>query len=314
MTAPLRQLIQRVERRLSRSEPELQLSFGNLYILPSGFGGLWLLATAVLYLMGINTSSNGPLLLAFLCTGLFLLSLFLTQFNLQGLRLKTANPAPGFAGQSIPYPIRLESRCERHFLRLQFQRQPLLLQPAVTAGLSRLDPCWRPPCRGLQRPGRLKLYSKAPLGLFVCWSYWEPPEPQLIFPRAVPGPVQEQWISSREAQRQSLAQARSGGSEDFLELAPHRREEGLQRVAWKQVARGRGWLAKRFETESESQLELALDPLIPMEQGLEHLCARILELDQQQQAFALRLPGGRTLSHGRGKNHTQAALSALALI
>ena len=314
MRATLRPLIHRLERRLSRRDAQLQLSHRNLYILPTGFGGLWLLGTGVLYFLGINTSSNGPLLLAFLCKGLFLLTLFLTQFNLQGLRLDTGTPSPGFAGGSVAYPLRLKSSNERHSLRLQFRGQTLLFQPALAAGWNRLEPQWHPAKRGLQRPGRLKIYSKAPMGLFVCWSYWDPPEPQLIYPAPLPGPVLECWSSSREAPHQSALQARNDGSDDFLELLPHRREEGLQRVAWKQVARGRGWLVKRFETDAERQLELALDPQIPMEQGLSHLCARILELQRQQQGFALRLPGGRRVDYGYGKVHTQAALSALALI
>ena len=152
------------------------------------------------------------------------------------------------------------------------------------------------------------------MGLFVCWSHWEPPEPQLIYPAPLPGPVLERWISSRDSQHQSSSKVRDGGSDDFLELSPHRREEGLRRVAWKQVARGRGWLAKRFETDAEAQLELALDPQIPMEQGLSHLCARILELQREHQGFALRLHGGHSVAYGHGKAHTKAALSALALI
>lgn len=308
------QLRNRVERRLSRRSPELTLSLGNLYILPTSFGGLWLLGTAVLYLLGINTSSNGPLLLAFLCTGLFLLSLFLTQFNLQGLILRVASPPPGFAGDLVAYPITLISRSERHLLRMHFREQPLQLQSLIPAGNSLSQPQWRPAQRGLLQPGRLKLYSKAPLGLFVCWSYWEPPEPQLIYPAAVTGPVLEQRCPAGPSHQASIEQGRSGGSEDFRELTPHRREEGMQRVAWKQLARGHGWLAKRFEADSDSELVVALDPQISLEKGLEHLCARILELDQQQAAFALQLPNGKQLSHGQGKSHTEAALRALALL
>ena len=150
------------------------------------------------------------------------------------------------------------------------------------------------------------------MGLFVCWSHWEPPEPQLIYPAHLPGPVLERWISSRDSQRQSSSKVRDGGSDDFLELSPHRREEGLQRVAWKQVARGRGWLAKRFETDAEAQLELALDPLIPMEQGLSHLCARILEL-QREHWFGPCASQWAGVAYGHGKAH-KAALSALALM
>ena len=313
MRRRLQQLRQRVERRLSRQNPQLQLSLRNLYILPSGFGGLWLLGTAVLYLLGINSSSNGPLLLAFLSTGLFLLSLFLTQFNLQGLELCIAEPAPGFAGDLIPYPIQLRSRSERHLLRLAFSGEPLLLQPLVPTGLSCVSPLWRPTQRGLQLPGRLKLYSKAPLGLFVCWSYWQPPQPQLIYPAAVPGPVVERWIPQQEQQLASSGAMQAGGSDEFRELSAHRPEEGLQRVAWKQLARGRGWLAKRFEAEAASQLQLSADPLLPRDTALEHICARVLELNRQQQPFSLLLPDGRQLAHGHGRSHLEAALRTLAL-
>ena len=314
MRAQLRQWRQQVERRLSRNGERLRLSLGNLYILPSGFGGLWLLGTAVLYLLGINSSSNGPLLLAFLCTGLFLLSLFLTQFNLQGLELAIADPAPGFAGELLAYPIQLRSRSECHLLRLGFHGQPLLLQPLVPSGISLAQPLWRPSQRGLQQPGRLKLYSKAPLGLFVCWSYWQPPQPQLIYPAAVPGPVIERWLPLQEQHAASQGAMEADGSDDFRELTPHRPEEGLQRVAWKQLARGRGWLAKRFEAEATSQLQLSADPQLPLDTALEHLCARVLELSQRNEPFGLLLPDGRRLPHGQGRAHTEAALRALALI
>jgi uncharacterized protein (DUF58 family) len=314
MRAQLRQWRNQVERRLSRNGERLRLSLGNLYILPSGFGGLWLLGTAVLYLLGINSSSNSPLLLAFLCTGLFLLSLFLTQFNLQGLELAVADPAPGFAGEALPYPIQLRSQCERHLLRLAFRGQPLLLQPLVPSGISLAQPLWRPSQRGLQAPGRLKLYSKAPLGLFVCWSYWQPPLPQLIYPAPVAGPVIERWLPLQEQHATIQGAMDAGGSDDFRELSPHRPEEGLQRVAWKQLARGRGWLAKRFEAEATSQLQLSADPNLPLDTALEHLCARVLELSQHNQPFSLLLPHGRAVAYGQGRAHTDAALRALALV
>jgi uncharacterized protein (DUF58 family) len=296
-----------------KAGPQLRLSLRNLYILPSGFGGLWMLGTAVLYLLGINSSSNGPLLLAFLCTGLFLLSLFLTQFNLQGLELAIAEPMPGFAGELIAYPIELRSRSERHLLRLAFRGQPLLLHALVPSGISLVAPQWRPARRGLQQPGRLKLYSKAPIGLFVCWSTWHPPQPQLIYPAAVSGPVVERWLPLLEQQLTASTGLDARGSEDFRELSPHRPEEGLQRVAWKQLARGRGWLAKRFEAEAASQLQLSADPQLPREAALEHLCARVLELGRLNQPFALLLPDGRQIAHGQGRGHTEDALRALAL-
>ena len=308
----IQKLRERLEQRLSRQGPQLRLSLRNLYILPSGFGALWLLGSAVLYLIGINSGSNGPLLLAFLCTGLFLLSMFLTQFNLQGLELKVDEPPTGFAGELIPYPLQLNSRSERFSLRLRFRQQPLLVQALIPIGTSRAAPCWRPGQRGLHTPGRLTLYSKAPLGLFVCWSHWQPPQPQLIYPRAVPGPILEHWRPLQQQPSTNDTAERSAFAEDFRDLSPHRPEEGLQRVAWKQLARGRGWLAKRFDSNAPRQRVLSPDPRVVPEQALEHLTARVEELSQQGEAFALELPGCR-LPQGVGRKHRAAALRALAL-
>ena len=308
----LRSLRERIETRLSGGTPSQRLGFNNLYIVPNAFGGLWLAGTVVLYLVGINTSSNGPLLLAFLCTGLFLLTLFLTQANLQGLELAIATPAPGFAGELVPYGIQLRSARQRYLLRLRFRGQPLSLQALVSPGTSLVQLQWQPSQRGLQCPGRLQVYAKAPLGLFTCWCYWQPPQPQLIYPSRVPGPVLE-TLRPLPMGSISTATISTGGSDDLHDLAPHRPEDGLQRVAWKQLARGRGWQTKRFERQVEQERLLAMHPNTDPERALQHLCARVLELSHQGQAFALQLPGFQ-LSQGSGSRHRDAALQALAQV
>ena len=305
-------LRKRLKQRLTREGRQLTLSMRKLYILPSAFGGLWLLGIAVLYLIGINSNSNGPLLLAFLCSGLFLLSMFLTQFNLQGLELSIAAVDAGFAGELVPYPICLQSRHERYGLRLVFSHQPLMVQPLVPIGISLAQPCWQPSRRGLQTPGRLKIFSRAPLGLFVCWSYWLPTQQQLIYPKAVSGPVIEQWRPWQQEHQTTSHTNHTSGIDDFQELRPHRPEEGLQRVAWKQLAGGRGWLTKRFSAAAASQRVLKLDPQLPFETALEHLTDRVMKLCQSDQPFAMELPGCN-LPHGRGRQHRDAALQALAL-
>jgi hypothetical protein len=56
---------------LSVGGAELTLQRRNLYILPSGFGWLWLCGSAVLYVVGINSRSNGPVLLSHLLLSFF---------------------------------------------------------------------------------------------------------------------------------------------------------------------------------------------------------------------------------------------------
>jgi len=88
---------------------QVRLRMRNLYILPTRFGWLWLAGTVLLQVIGVQMQSNGTLLLSFLMLSLFLLTLHLTHFNLQGVELGCGTPAAGFAGAPVPYPIRL--RC-----------------------------------------------------------------------------------------------------------------------------------------------------------------------------------------------------------
>ena len=100
---------QGLQRHLSRRSAQLLLGQRNLYILPSRFGSVWLLAAAALYLLGIHGRSNTPVLLCFLMLALMGLGLFLTHFNLQGMRLEVLPQELAFAGELQPYWIDVES-------------------------------------------------------------------------------------------------------------------------------------------------------------------------------------------------------------
>ncbi|MBM5799606.1 MAG: DUF58 domain-containing protein [Cyanobacteria bacterium K_DeepCast_35m_m2_023] len=309
-------LPQTLQRRLSRREPTLTLQRRNLYILPSRFGGLWMLTGAILYLVGINGRSNGPVLLSLLLLGLLLLNLFLTHFNLQGLELRLRDAGPSCADEAADVPLLAISRSARPAIKLRWlspalrpQEQQLL---HLQAGNTPLSVPWQPRRRGLQRPGRLLIHTTAPMGLFRCWSYWEPPLDLAIAPARTPGPVLER---QRPEQRQPGARQSSGsGSEHFDELRPLRPEEGLQRVAWKTVARGQGWYGKRFEAEQAAGLWLAPAPSLPLERALEHLCERLCRGLQAGESLGLLLPGGLAIPPAAGQAQLQRCLVALASV
>ncbi|MFY7694943.1 MAG: hypothetical protein ACOVQK_01245, partial [Cyanobium sp.] len=64
-------LLKRLDPRLPpRKEPRLRLGLRTLYILPTGLGWLWLGGVGLLLVVGVQTQTNGPLLLAFLMLGL----------------------------------------------------------------------------------------------------------------------------------------------------------------------------------------------------------------------------------------------------
>ena len=295
-----------------RRSAELQLGLRNLYILPTGFGWLWLLCCGVLYLLAINGGSNGALLLAYGGVGLFLLAPYLTQFNLQGLELRCGTPEPGFAGERLPYPLLASSNQERLQLRASFRGEATPWSGSLQAGRQALAVPWQPGRRGLLRPGRLRLEATAPLGLFVCWTLWEPAAAQLIYPARRQGSVGRQAPAAQQRLHGGGQQERTDGGEHWHDLAPHRPEDGVHRIAWKQLARSGTRLSKRFSDPAPEPELLSPDPSLPWEQALEHLCARCLQLATCGATFGLVLEA-RRIEPGCGDGQLRRCLEALAL-
>jgi uncharacterized protein (DUF58 family) len=244
--------------------------------------------------------------------GLFLLSLYLTHFNLQGLELAGGDPPPGFAGEGLAYPllVRAKGRCEG--LQLCLERQAALDPANLGPGQHRLLLQWRPAQRGAQLPGVLRLQTTAPLGLFVCWSRWRLPKPQLIYPARRPGPLRERPCGGTDEPLAVRSPSGRDGSEAWADLRPHRPQDSPSRLAWKLLAQGRGSFAKRFRDPKPQALLLAPYPALPLEEALEHLCDRVCRLHGAAAVFGLETPQG-LIGPDQGAAHRDRCLRALAL-
>ena len=279
---------------------ELTLGLRNLYIIPSRFGALWLGSAALLLLVAIQTTSNSALLLAFVMLALMLLAIFLTHDTLQGLCLRCGEPSPTFAGESATYLLLIESRHRRPPLRLRFRKASDSAFVQLSAGVTLVGLSWRPEHRGWQQPPQLQIETIAPLGLFICWTRWNPQTQQLIWPRRRRGPVREQhpprWRD---------------GLDEWKDLRPVREGERPAVVDWAGVAKGRPLQAKVFTVPDD--IERILEPAdgVPIEQAREHLADRIWTLHQRGERYGLLLQS-KTLSPGQGLQHRNACLEALA--
>jgi len=293
---------QGLERRLSRSCSVLRLGHRNLYISLSRFGCLWLLTAGALYLLGTQAASNTPVLLALLMVSLQLLSLFLTHLNLQGLQVEALQQEACCVGDNHAYRVESSSTIWRPSLQWRWihptsgRPQALTIHP----GKQQHVLPWRGQQRGRHRPGRLLLWTTAPLGLFRCWTYWEPGSPIWVAPERCPGPVQEL----------NCATDRDGDLIDSLQ--PWRPEQGWQRVDWKAKARGRGWVSKAFQREQDNALWLAPSAQLPLEQALGHLCDRLWQELHRGRPTGLVLPDGSCVPPKTGSAQLQLCLMALA--
>lgn len=290
----------------------LRLNLRNLYILPSRFGLLWLAGAALLQVVGIQTQRNGTLLLSFLMLGLLLLALHLTHFNLQGLELRCGESRPGFADDPLLYPIQLHSSCLREAISLRLAGGDGETTVRLAPGSRTVGLPWQCPRRGLHGPGTVLIRSTAPLGLFVCWSRWQPASRQLVYPARRPGPVA---TAQPELSRPAAATAPGNGVEgtdQWEDLRPQRPQDSQSRVAWKVLAQGRGRLTKTFRDPAASAPWLAPAQAVPREQALEHLSAAVWQRSLRGESFGLALPD-QTIAPGRGPEHRDRCLQALAL-
>lgn len=307
-------LLKRLDPRLpARRDRRLRLGLRSLYILPTGLGWLWLGGLSLLLVVGVQTQTNGPLLLAFLMLGLWLLALHLTHFNLNGLELACGSPSWGFAGESLPYPLLLRCGSVCEGLRLQWvghSDAPLVVE-VLRPGEHLLELPWCPAARGPQCPGRLRLLSTAPLGLFVCWTVWTPPAPQMIVPARKPGPVRELVEVAPAGMERTGAERLEAGGDAWHDLRPKRPQDSPSRLAWKLMAQGRGPLVKRFATSSPRALVVAPDPSVPRERALEHLSERLCQLHRQGTPYGLLWHGSVVGPEG-GLAHRDRCLLLLA--
>lgn len=136
----------------------------NLYILPTRFGWLWLAGTVLLQVVGVQMQSNGTLLLSFLMLSLFLLTLHLTHFNLQGVELGCGEPAPGFAGTPVAYPIQLRCPGCSEGVRLRLAGEAAGGPLSLAAGEHALTVTWTPRAGAGNDPGCCGSRPRRPWG------------------------------------------------------------------------------------------------------------------------------------------------------
>ncbi|EKE77116.1 DUF58 domain-containing protein [Gallaecimonas xiamenensis] len=293
---------------LARRQPpasHCQLSNANIYILPTPFGYAFLGVVMAIFLLGTNYQNNLVLLLAFFLVSLFTTCMYLTHRNLAGLSLSRLALKPQVAGDDLRLQVQVDGKS--HWgIELRYGKGPVRL--ADVTGLERLVLLALPGRRGRYRPGRLTVACRYPLGLFRAWSYPDLDQELLLYPKPEPWPKGAQ-DSNKEGQGQDPGR----GESDWQGLKSYQPGEPLRRVAWKQLAQGRGMWSKEFASPQQDNrwLRLAEVPGNHLEQRLSRLAWQVLDASRRQDLYGLDL-GGQLLPLGAGPAHRDQCLAALA--
>ena len=300
-----------LSRRLPASK-KITLSHKSIFILPSGFGIAWLILVVLLFLLGTNYQNNLIMGLSFLLLSVFNTCIIYSYKNLAGLTLSSRQQSGHFAGSPIYYPIQLSSKRQAFEIQCQFKDQPLHSIKSVNNQQSQLLVTVDKVRRGINRPGRLKVESRYPLGLCRAWSNIDLDLSQLVFaePIADPNPVS---FISKPGDEQEHSGKHVSGVDEFKGLKEYQTGEPLKQVAWKQWAQGRGMLTKEFEQPQGAPMWLALeDNADDIELVLSHLAWHTEQLSQNNQVFGLTL-SGQSIPPANGEKHRLHVQTQLAL-
>ena len=237
-------------------------------------------------------------------------SLFAGFRVLSGLRLSGVRASEVHAGDAIVLHL--------HFLAEGRTRRALRLRAGATEvvfavaepGPTEVALPMPAPRRGWFRPGRLRIWSDYPLGLFQAWSYVHPAAAFLVYP-AVESPAPPLPAAAGELGEQMHA----GASEEHSGLRDYRSSDASRLIAWKASIRHDTLLVRDAERRAGETLVLDYHAL----RGLDHearisrLASWVLAAEAGQRRYRLRLPG-HAIGPGLGLAHRLDCLRALALM
>jgi len=164
--------------------------------------------------------------------------------------------------------------------------------------------------RGYLDPGRIKIMTEFPLGLFVAWTWVDLSMQCLVYPAAASKAPQ---VPSSDTQT-GEEQAEGVGLEDFAGLRKFQPGDSWRRISWKAAARMDELYSKEF-TGGQPELQwidwLAIDEP-SQEARLSVMVRMVLDAQQSGRHYGLRLPTTE-IKPDNGHAHQHRCLKALAL-
>ncbi|MFW1839335.1 DUF58 domain-containing protein [Acinetobacter gyllenbergii] len=272
-----------------------------VFIYKQGF--LYLILILITFIAGINYANNLILGFCFLISAILCISFYLTFKQLHDLQIDLVPPEVGQVDQVLSLKLLIkQSVASARYLRIQWQAREQLIYIDQTQHSVELP--FIAEKRGLYEFETIKIYSTYPLGLVRAWTYLSPKQKVWIAPKAY------DW----QKEHKNQATSAQDSLDEFKELRGFQHGDSYQNVAWKQVARGQGFLIKMFEAQANHQ-HLEIDyqqiPALSHEDKLSFMMGLVEQCEQLGDDYALVLPQAR-LERGQGQSQLIKAKLLLA--
>ncbi len=301
-----------VTRHQRVASHEITLHKRRIYILPTAWGYSYALTLLLMLLGAMNYNNSMAFGLTFLLVGLGLNAMWYTHRNLLNLVVRAEGAAAVFAGDTAEFKLGIinNSRFDRHAIKVQWCDSAAdLVRVNIgrrTSALLKL-PALR---RGILKPGRFKIYSTFPLGLFQAWSWLEFDMAVVVYPK----PVTLQGDPPHGAGESDWADRGQVRGDDLDALRDYRVGDPPKHIAWKTWAATDKLMSKAFASCDHQELWLDWDALSGMqdEMRLSVLCGLLLAWQPERMRYGLRLPS-KSISPDVGEDHDRRCLRELAV-
>ncbi|MBK8971524.1 MAG: DUF58 domain-containing protein [Hahellaceae bacterium] len=303
-----------LERRIPGARIK-QLSHRDVFVFPTGRGGVFIALIALLLITGINYENAMILATGCLFAALFVLHIVQAYRNLAGLEIQFRGAEPVFAGEDLGLAFQLKSDGgDRYGLELGRLPSSFVRVDVLEGSATPVRILYRALQRGRCRPGRLLLTTAWPFGWVRAWSWLDLMVEAWVYPRR-----EDYTLRGGRAQAESdggdqVAQALpAAGSDDYIGLRPYRPGEPMSRIAWKKLAQsGNKWVREFADPDiAPDWVDFDAYGGIALEERLSLMCGHVCRLHEQRTPFGLLMPGVR-LEPGISESHLHQCLLALA--
>ena len=291
----------------------------KVFIIQTRSGGVFLVGTLTMLILGAGYSNNLINLLGFFMLSLLFVGMTLTHFQIKGLEIEGVDLEPCFADQEmIGHALIKNPTAEprfgivpelEHLKAIKNGSEPSVIRGRASTRVAFSHPAQK---RGKYFTKRLEINCVYPVGLFYTWKYAQVDLEYFVYPKPVsilPLPLQFKSGEADGAKRAELS-----GGDDFKGHRLFNAGDSARHIDWKAYARGRPMLVKELNEGDPPDLILSWDLLshLKTEEKISQLTAWILEAFRTGLGFSLDLPG-IGFQTGRGAAHTQKCLEWVAV-
>lgn len=291
--------------------------FNRIYILPTGFGAVFIAGALLMILVGASYQNNLVNMLAFFMMSLIFIAMVQTHNNLKDIGLQQMSADGGFAGDEYLVTVvlknesdqpryNLETRLRRSKPRAQYEN----IHPLLAKSQLKLRTTYAASRRGRYPLKDVHVSAVFPLGLFRAWLILPADSHVVIYPKPEGSLSLRQGLTNQDA---NGSQSVKGG-DDFYGHRRYQPGDSASHIDWRARAKKRPLLIKEFNQGAPAPLMLEWSHLgdLDLEAKLSQLTLWVNECNTRRDHFGLRMPGV-FIAPNQGLAHTQRCLEALAI-